>query len=104
MLRSPNEVAPSTAVRWGWGPAQAAQITVPTLVIGGTIDLTVPPSHLDNLYGALASPQKVRVQMDCASHASLWEASTARSGWNGPHTTIQQAIVEWLTNGTYLGW
>ncbi len=92
-----------TAVRWGWGAAQAAQITVPTLVIGGTIDMTVPPSHLDNLYGALASSQKVRVQMDCASHASLWEGSTA-SGWDGPHTTIQQAIVEWLTKGTYLGY
>jgi pimeloyl-ACP methyl ester carboxylesterase len=93
-----------TAVRWGWGPAQAAQITVPTLVIGGTIDLTVPPSHLDNLYEALASAQKVRVQMDCASHASLWEGSTNASGWGGPHTIIQEAIIEWLTNGTYLGY
>ena len=93
-----------TAVRWGWGAAQAVRITVPTLVIGGTIDMTVPPSHLDNLYGALASSQKVRVQMDCASHASLWEGSTAAAGWDGPHTTIQQAIVEWLTNGTYLGY
>jgi pimeloyl-ACP methyl ester carboxylesterase len=92
-----------TAVRWGWGAAQAAEISVPTLVIGGTIDLTVPPSHLDNLYGALASTQKVRVQMDCASHASLWEGSTNASGWGGPHTTIQAAAIEWLTRGTYQG-
>jgi pimeloyl-ACP methyl ester carboxylesterase len=92
-----------TAVRWGWGVAQAAGITVPTLVIGGTSDLTVPPSHLDSLYGALASTQKVRVQIDCASHASLWEGSTNASGWSGPHTTIQGAAIEWLTSGTYQG-
>ena len=41
--------------------------------------------------------------MDCASHASLWEGSTDASGWGGPHTTIQAAIVEWLTQGTYQG-
>jgi len=46
-----------TAVRWGWGPAEAAAITVPVLVIGGVIDRTVPPSHLDALYGALSSSQ-----------------------------------------------
>jgi pimeloyl-ACP methyl ester carboxylesterase len=92
-----------TAVRWGWGPAEAAAITVPVLVIGGVIDQTVPPSHLDALYGGLSSTQKVRVRMDCASHASLWEGSTAASGWGGPHTTIQAAVIEWLTNGTYLG-
>ncbi len=92
-----------TAVRWGWGPAEAAAITVPVLVIGGVIDRTVPPSHLDALYGALSSSQKLRVRMDCASHASLWEGSAAASGWGGPHTTIQAAVIEWLTNGTYQG-
>lgn len=92
-----------TAVRWGWGPAEAAAITVPVLVIGGVIDQTVPPSHLDALYGALASSQKLRVRMDCASHASLWEGSTTVSGWGGPHATIQAAAIEWLRNGTYQG-
>jgi len=92
-----------TAVRWGWGPAEAAAITVPVLVIGGVIDQTVPTSHLDAVYSALSSSQKVRVRMDCASHASLWEGSTAASGWGGPHTTIQAAAIEWLTNGTYQG-
>ena len=92
-----------TAVRWGWGAAQAAEITVPTLVIGGTIDLTVNPSHLNNFYGALASSDKVRVQIDCASHASLWEGSAHASGWSGPHATIQDAIVEWFVEGTFHG-
>ncbi len=92
-----------TAVRWGWGPAEAAAITVPVLVIGGTIDQTVPSSHLDALYGALSSNEKVRVRMDCASHASLWEGASAASGWGGPHTTIQAAAIEWLMNGTYQG-
>jgi pimeloyl-ACP methyl ester carboxylesterase len=92
-----------TAVRWGWGPAEAAAITVPVMVIGGSIDQTVPPSNLDALYGALSSDQKVRVRMDCASHASLWEGSSAASGWGGPHATIQSAVIEWLTNGTYQG-
>jgi pimeloyl-ACP methyl ester carboxylesterase len=92
-----------TAVRWGWGPAEAAAITVPVLVIGGAIDQTVPPSHLDALYGALSSNEKVRVRMDCASHASLWEGSANGSGWGGPHATIQTAVIEWLRNGTYQG-
>ena len=92
-----------TAVRWGWGPAEALAITVPVLVIGGAIDQTVPPSHLDALYAALSSSQKLRVRMDCASHASLWEGSAAASGWGGPHATIQGAVIEWLTNGTYQG-
>jgi len=65
--------------------------------------LTVNPSHLNNLYDALASTRKVRVQMDCASHASLWEGSTHDSGWGGPHSTIQEAIVEWLMKRTYQG-
>jgi hypothetical protein len=73
------------------------------MVIGGSIDQTVPPSNLDALYGALSSDQKVRVRMDCASHASLWEGSSAASGWGGPHATIQSAVIEWLTNGTYQG-
>jgi pimeloyl-ACP methyl ester carboxylesterase len=90
-------------VRWGWGPAEAVAITVPVLVMGGAIDQTVPPSHLDALYGWLSSNEKVRVRMDCASHAALWEGSTAASGWGGPHTTIQDAVIEWLTNGTYQG-
>jgi pimeloyl-ACP methyl ester carboxylesterase len=92
-----------TAVRWGWGPAEAAAITVPVLVIGGAIDQTVPPSHLDALYAALSSTQKLRVRMDCASHASLWEGSAAASDWGGPHTTIQGAVIEWLSHGTYQG-
>lgn len=92
-----------TAVRWGWGPTEAVAITVPVLVIGGAIDQTVPPSHLDALYGSLSSNEKVRVRMDCASHASLWEGSTAPSGWDGPHATIQDGVIEWLTKGTYQG-
>jgi len=92
-----------TAVRWGWGPAEAAAITVPVLVIGGVSDQTVPSSHLDALYAALSSSQKLRVRMDCASHASLWEGSAAASGWGGPHTTIQGVVIEWLTSSTYQG-
>ena len=92
-----------TAVRWGWGPTEAVAITLPVLVMGGAIDQTVPPYHLDALYGSLSSNEKVRVRMDCASHASLWEGSTAPSGWGGPHATIQDGVIEWLTKGTYQG-
>lgn len=92
-----------TAVRWGWGQAEAAAITVPVLVIGGAIDQTVPASHLDALYAALSSSEKLRLRMDCASHASLWEGSTAASGWGGPHATVEAAVIEWLMNGTYQG-
>jgi len=55
------------------------------------------------LHAALGSAQKVRVRMDCGSHAVFWEGSTDPSGWAGPHVTGRDAVIEWFTKGTFGG-
>jgi pimeloyl-ACP methyl ester carboxylesterase len=92
-----------TAIRWGWGPAEAARVRVPVMVISPLGDKIVPPSLQTSLYEALASERKVIVRIDCASHAAAWEGSTNASGWGGPHTTLQDATVEWMLHDTYQG-
>ena len=92
-----------TAIRWGWGPAEAARVRVPVMVISPLGDKIVPPSLQTSLYEALASERKVIVRIDCASHAAAWEGSTNAFGWSGPHTTLQDATVEWMLHDTYQG-
>jgi len=72
-----------------------AQITVPTLVIRGDLDTTVPLSDIQDLLGDLvAVPQKVFVHVACASHFLPWE---------NQHMALLNASVEWLQQGTYAG-
>ncbi len=92
-----------TAIRWGWGPAEAARVRVPVMVISPLGDKIVPPSLQTSLYEALASERKAIVRIDCASHAAAWEGSMNASGWDGPHTTLQIATVEWMLHNTYQG-
>ena len=92
-----------TAVRWGWGAAEAATVTVPTMVISPMEDRLAVPAGATTMYQTLASEQKVIVRIDCGSHAALWEGSTNPSGWGGPHTTVQSAVVEWMLHATYQG-
>jgi hypothetical protein len=60
---------------------------------------------------------KVLVQLDCATHAMMWEGCLnafrciPASGipylgppdrpWAGPHSTIKAALIECITNGTF---
>jgi pimeloyl-ACP methyl ester carboxylesterase len=92
-----------TAIRWGWGPAEAARVTVPTMVISPLEDKVILPGVQTSLHESLASEQKVIVRIDCGSHAAPWEGSTNASGWGGPHTTVQSAVVEWMLHATYQG-
>jgi hypothetical protein len=62
---------------------------------------------------------KVLVQLDCATHAMMWEGCSnalrciSASGipyggppdrpWAGPHFTIKAALIEWITNGNFDG-
>jgi hypothetical protein len=72
------------------------------------------------IYHALPTSMtnKVLVQLDCATHAMMWEGcSNARRcipaagipggppdrPWAGPHSTIKAALIEWITNGTFDG-
>lgn len=92
-----------TAIHWGWGPAEAARVTVPTMVISPLEDKVILPGVQTSLHESLASEQKVIVRIDCGSHAAPWEGSTNASGWGGPHTTLQSAVVEWMLHATYQG-
>jgi pimeloyl-ACP methyl ester carboxylesterase len=89
---------------WGWNPAQhqASGVTVPALVMSGQLDTQVLPAAEVQLYNDLASEKKVLIKMDGASHMSVWEGSTSPT-WKGPHETVQDAAVQWITSESYFG-
>src|SRR5439155_10417682 len=93
--------APSWDV-WGWSPARASSVSVPSLVITGLLDRTNPSEKEIRLYNDLASENKVLIKIACASHQALWEGSNA-PGWKGPHESIHRAVVEWMTSGAFQG-
>jgi len=89
-----------TTIRAAFNATQAAAIVLPVLVLDGVLDTIGKPVEL---HAALGSAQKVRVRMDCGSHAVFWEGSTDPSGWAGPHVTGRDAVIEWFTKGTFGG-
>lgn len=89
-----------TTVRAAFNATQAAAITLPVLVLDGVLDTIGKPVEL---HAALGSAQKVRVRMDCGSHAVFWEGSADPSGWAGPHVTGRDAVIEWFTKRTFGG-
>jgi pimeloyl-ACP methyl ester carboxylesterase len=111
---------------YGWNPTVAGQLSTPTLVMQGLDDTVVPtgPGTGAAIYAALPSTMtnKVLVQVECASHALLWEGCaeglelppvrcTPTSGtpyggttpWAGPHATFKAALIEWIKHGTFNG-
>ena len=61
---------------------------------------------------------KVLVQVECASHALLWEGcagerctplsgtpygGTPGAPWAGPHATLKAALIEWIKSETFNG-
>jgi pimeloyl-ACP methyl ester carboxylesterase len=89
---------------WGWNPNQhqASLVTVPALVLTGLLDTTVPPATEVQLYNDLGSDKKVLIKVDGGSHYMVWEGSTSPT-WKGPHSTVQDAVVQWITSETYRG-
>jgi pimeloyl-ACP methyl ester carboxylesterase len=91
---------------WGWNPDQhqASQVTVPALVLIGLLDKTLPagPATGVQLYNDLGSEKKVLIKVDGGSHLMVWEGSTSPT-WGGPHATLQDAVVQWITSETYQG-
>jgi pimeloyl-ACP methyl ester carboxylesterase len=80
---------------YGFNEAVAGQLSLPTLVMQGLDDIVVPSSG-SAVYSALPPlmPNKVLVQLDCATHEMLWERA---------HSTVTAALSEWITNGTFDG-
>jgi hypothetical protein len=75
---------------------------VPALVLTGLLDTTVLPATEIQLYNDLASDKKVLIKVDGGSHYMVWEGSTAPT-LRGPHATLQDAVVQWITSETYRG-
>jgi len=85
--------APQTTT-WGWDTATVAKSMTPTLIVQGTHDKQVSPVRARELYADLGAPQKVLVDLGCASHNAMWE---------GNHLLLFRASLEWLTSGTVNG-
>jgi len=94
--RAPNWTSPGQGfLYWGWNAALAGQVKVPTLIIRGDLDVSVPAGDIQDLLGDLvAVPQKVFVHVACASHYLPWE---------NQHMSLLSASVEWLLYGTFAG-
>lgn len=84
-----------------WNATTAAKVQVPTLVMSGLRDNQNPTPKQEKIYNNLASSSKVLIKIDCASHNALWEGTASSSGWKGPHATLQDAAVQWITSGTF---
>jgi pimeloyl-ACP methyl ester carboxylesterase len=85
--------APQTTT-WGWNAAAVAKTQTPTLMIAGVHDGQVSPDRVRELYADLAAPQKVMIDLGCASHNAMWERN---------HTLLFRASLEWLDKGTVNG-
>jgi pimeloyl-ACP methyl ester carboxylesterase len=108
---------------YGWNREVAEQVSAPTLVMQGLKGTLVPtgPGTGAAIYEALPAPvanvfNKVLVQVDCASHALLWEGcagerctplsgtpygGTPGAPWDGPHATFKAALIEWIKDGKF---
>ena len=79
---------------WGWGPALAKKLTVPTLLVAPIYDVQVIPDRVRELHADIGSSQKVLVDLARSSHNALWERN---------HLLLFRASLEWLEHGTVNG-
>ena len=85
--------APQTTT-WGWNQSVVTKTQTPTLMVAPLHDGQVAPARVNELYADLGSPQKVLVDLGCASHNAMWERN---------HTLMFRASLEWLDKGTVNG-
>ena len=86
--------APQTTT-WGWDTATVAKQMTPTLIVQGIHDKQVNPERAKDLYADLGAPEKVLVDLGCASHNAMWEKAA--------HPLLFNASLEWLDKGTVNG-
>jgi pimeloyl-ACP methyl ester carboxylesterase len=85
--------APQTTT-WGWNKAVVASSRTPTLMVAAVHDRQVAADRVRELYEDLGAPDKVLVDLGCSSHNAMWE---------GNHTILFRASLEWLQSGTVNG-
>jgi hypothetical protein len=66
----------------------------PALLVTGAHDKQVLPERVRQLYADLGSPEKVLVDLGCASHNAMWESN---------HLLLFHASLEWLQHGSVNG-
>lgn len=79
---------------WGWGPAMAKKLTMPTLLFAPAHDVQVVPARVRELHEDIPATQKVLVDLARSSHNALWERT---------HLLLFRASLEWLDHGTVNG-
>ena len=85
--------APQTAT-WGWNAAAVAKTRTPTMMVAAVHDRQVPAARVRELYDDLGAPEKVLVDLGCASHNAMWEKN---------HLVLFRASLEFLESGTVGG-
>ncbi|MFM8533817.1 MAG: alpha/beta hydrolase [Acidimicrobiia bacterium] len=85
--------APSTTT-WGFNESMVGGMKTPTLIVAGALDKQVPPDRVRAMYDDLGSPEKVLIDLGCASHNAMWESN---------RLLMFDASLEWLTKGTVHG-
>jgi pimeloyl-ACP methyl ester carboxylesterase len=90
-----------TATLSGWDAEAAGKVQVPTLILTGKFDNQNPTPKQQKIYDNLQSSSKVLIKIDCATHFALFEGSTLSTDWKGPHATVHDAAVQWITSGTF---
>jgi len=96
---------------YGWNRDVAGKLSKPALVIQGLEDGALPTGPTtgqflyNNLYNGLPAPapsrpNKVLVQVACASHVLQWEGCDG-AGCTPHYVTFQKALIEWIESGTF---
>ena len=81
---------------WGWNPAMVRRISVPTLIITGELDRSVPPT-LTRLYDELTGvpDRRLLLTLQCAGHYVAWERQ---------HKVLHHISKQWLKHGAVEGY
>ena len=75
---------------WGFNRETVANVRTPYLMVSGIHDKQVPPDRVRELYEDLGSPNKVLLDLGCASHNAMWESN---------RHLLYQATIDWLRDG-----
>ena len=84
---------------WGWNAATVRRLSVPVLIIVGTLDTLVEvfpnfPNSFFNLYETIPHDHKLLFRVDCAGHLMPWEKQ---------RRVLHHISKEWLKHGAVDG-
>jgi pimeloyl-ACP methyl ester carboxylesterase len=82
------------ALNYGINRETVKAIRVPIAMVVGAHDKVVVPARVRNFYEDVGSPEKVFVDLACASHYAMWEANRG---------LLFKASLEWIRDGQVNG-